>query len=256
MPTLYVIAGPNGIGKTTASYDLVPANTPIINSDEIAKEVRNAGLASVNVQEFSNQQAIRLMDEQRASRNSFAIETNLADVDTWKFLLEMQKTGYELHILYMSTDNLDVLNNRIRERTRLGDHYVKPDIVEERYVAGLKLLNHYFDSPEKIQLFDNSEKTILLAEISQGQVQFLSDSLPQWIISNFNQRLLKQEKEETKIRDLSNIDEVRNSYEQLKKKAELLKNITPQKETPPSQDDQQQSDNIKQKNSPRHKPGM
>ena len=41
MPTLYVIAGPNGIGKTTSSYDLFPANIPIVNSDEIAKEIRN-----------------------------------------------------------------------------------------------------------------------------------------------------------------------------------------------------------------------
>ena len=53
MPTIYVIAGPNGIGKTTSSYDLVPANTPIINSDEIAKEVRNAGIISLNTQEYS-----------------------------------------------------------------------------------------------------------------------------------------------------------------------------------------------------------
>lgn len=102
MPTLYVIAGPNGIGKTTSCYDLVPANTPIINSDEIAKEVRIAGLLSVNAQEYSNQEAIRLMEEQRNQRNSFAIETNLADVDTWKFLREMQKTGYNLHIIYIS----------------------------------------------------------------------------------------------------------------------------------------------------------
>jgi predicted ABC-type ATPase len=251
MPILYVIAGPNGIGKTTASYDLVPANTPIINSDEIAKEVRNAGLPSISVQEFSNQEAIRLMDGQRAGRNSFAIETNLADVDTWKFLLEMQKTGYELHILFMSTDNLEVLNNRIRERTRLGDHYVKPDIVEERYIAGLKLLNHYFDKPEKIQLFDNSEKTVLLVEISQGQVQYLSDSLPEWITKHFSQHLGQQEKQETKIRDLSNIDEVRKSYEELRKKAESLKNITSPKEIPDSEDLKKQ-----QKNTPRHKPKL
>lgn len=66
MPTIYVIAGPNGIGKTTSSYDLVPANTPIINSNEIAKEVRNAGIISVSTQEYSNQEAIRLMEEQRS----------------------------------------------------------------------------------------------------------------------------------------------------------------------------------------------
>jgi predicted ABC-type ATPase len=40
MPTIYVIAGPNGIGKTTSTYDLIPQHIPIINSDEIAKEVK------------------------------------------------------------------------------------------------------------------------------------------------------------------------------------------------------------------------
>ena len=157
MPTLYVIAGPNGIGKTTSSYDVIPFNTPIINSDEIAKEIRNTGIIlSGNTQEYSNSEAIRLMEEQRKLNNSFAIETNLADVDTWKFLLEIQKSGYTVHVLYMSTDNLDVLNQRIKERVQLGDHFVNPSIVEERYVTGLKLLNYYFSKPDRLQLFDNS----------------------------------------------------------------------------------------------------
>ena len=127
MPTLYVIAGPNGIGKTTSSYDLIPLNTPIINSDEIAKEIKNTGtVPPANTQEYSNREAIRLIEEQRNLSNSFAIETNLADVETWKFLLEMQKTGYELHILYMSADNIEVLNQRIRDRVLLGEHFVTP----------------------------------------------------------------------------------------------------------------------------------
>jgi predicted ABC-type ATPase len=37
--TLYVIAGPNGIGKTTSTLSLIPSGVPIINSDEIAKQV-------------------------------------------------------------------------------------------------------------------------------------------------------------------------------------------------------------------------
>src|SRR5262245_20504332 len=124
MPTLYVIAGPNGIGKTTSSYDVVPKNTPVINSDEIAKEARNVGLLSVNVQEYSNREAIRLVEEQREKRNSFAIETNLADIDTWKFLLEVQKTGYKIHLIYISTDDIAMLNNRIKERYKQGEHFV------------------------------------------------------------------------------------------------------------------------------------
>jgi len=48
MPTLYAIVGPNGICKTTSSYDVVPKNTPVINSDEIVKEARIAGFLTVN----------------------------------------------------------------------------------------------------------------------------------------------------------------------------------------------------------------
>jgi predicted ABC-type ATPase len=217
MPTLFVIAGPNGIGKTTSCYNLVPAGTPIINSDEIAKEVRNAEFLNVSAQEYSNEKAIRLMEEQRASWNSFAIETNLADVDTWKFLLEVQKTGYQIHILYISTDDIEILNERIELRTHLGDHFVHPRVVEERYINSIKLLNHYFDKPEKLQLFDNSEKASLMLEAERGKILRLAKSLPNWITQNFDQHLQQREKNEVNIRDLSNIDEVRKSYELLKK---------------------------------------
>ena len=56
-PVLYVIAGPNGIGKTTASFDIVPIHIPIINSDEIAKQLRTAEIVTVNAEEYSNREA-------------------------------------------------------------------------------------------------------------------------------------------------------------------------------------------------------
>lgn len=219
MPTLYVIAGPNGIGKTTSSYDVIPLNTPIINSDEIAKEIKNTGILPVgNTQEYSNSEAIRLMEEQRKLNNSFAIETNLADVDTWKFLLEMQKTGYELHVLYMSTDNLDVLNKRIKERVQLGDHFVNPSIVEERYVTGLKLLNHYFSRPDKLQLFDNSTTVQLLANIRQGENIYLIQKLPDWVMRYLGQHFQQKPKQEITIKDMKNVDEVKKAYKKLRHK--------------------------------------
>jgi predicted ABC-type ATPase len=135
MPTIYVIAGPNGIGKTTSSFDILPSGIPVINSDEIAKEARAAGIIAANTQEYSNQEAARLVDEQIGKRNTFAIETNLSDVDTWKFLIKVRELGYELHVKYYSTDQLKVLNDRIAIRVKLGDHFVRPDIVEQRYVS-------------------------------------------------------------------------------------------------------------------------
>lgn len=218
MPILYVIAGPNGIGKTTSSYDLVPQNTPLINSDEIAKEARTSGIVLVNTQEYSNQEALRLVNEQLEGRNSFAIETNLSDRETWKFLLGVQQIGYEIHLFYISTDNIELLNTRITERTRLGDHYVRPDIVEQRYTAGLNLLNHYFVEPDVLELLDNSKSMTLMAEIRKGEVLYLSQSLPEWISKHFFSYLKEGPKEQTNARSLDTLDEVRKMYDRLKKK--------------------------------------
>lgn len=217
MATLFVIAGPNGIGKTTSSYDLVPLNTPIINSDEIAKEIRKGLHSSINLQEYVNHEAVRLMEEQRKEKRSFAIETNLADVETWKFLIKVQEADYNLHILYMSTDNLAMLNNRIKERTRLGDHFVRPEIVEERYITSLKLLNHYFDKPDKLQLFDNSQYLQLVGEINFGEIIFQAEHLPQWINENLGQHFQINQKKEKSVKDMS-IDEVRERYRNQKKR--------------------------------------
>ena len=180
-PVLYVIAGPNGIGKTTGTFDVVPLNIPIINSDEIAKEIKLTGLIKVNTQEYSNREAVQLMNRHFSTRSSFVIETNLADVDTWKFLLEVQKTGYTLEVLYISTNETDILNLRIEERHLRGEHYVRPDIVAERYISGLKLLNHYFTKPDKLQLIDNSVKMELMAEIESGKIIHAVNPLPFWI---------------------------------------------------------------------------
>ena len=217
-PTLYVIAGPNGIGKTTSVFDLVPSNIPIINSDEIAAAIRNAGIASTNVQEIGNREASRMIDEYMGKKNSFAIETNLADVETWKFLREIQKTGYNVNLIYLSCDELSLLNSRIDQRVLAGEHYVRPDIVEERYINSLKLLDHYFQVPDTIQLFDNSSSLVLIGEVRKGEVIHLAAELPAWVINNFSKQFAKEEKQENKISDLKSVNEVKKAYQLLKKK--------------------------------------
>jgi len=50
---------------------------------------------------------------------SFGFETNLCDVETWKSLLEIQKLGYQVNVIYISTSNLEVLSSRIENRVQL-----------------------------------------------------------------------------------------------------------------------------------------
>jgi predicted ABC-type ATPase len=218
MPTIYVIAGPNGIGKTTSSFDLLPKNVPLINSDEIAKEARETGILSVNTQEYSNQEAARLVDEHLNKRSSFIIETNLADVETWKFLIKVQQLGYELNVKYISTDRLDLLNSRIAERVLLGDHFVRPDIVEQRYIAGLKLLDHYLEYPDVLEIFDNSRTMQLVVECRKGEIIMLTEELPEWVEHLVSKRLHPNADTEIPYKSMSDIDAVRKSYQELKEK--------------------------------------
>jgi predicted ABC-type ATPase len=216
MPTIFVIAGPNGIGKTTSFYDFLPNDIPVINSDEIAKEARARDLISSNTQEYSNREASRLIDEQINKLSSFAIETNLSDVETWKFLIKLRELRYDLHLIYISTDEIKLLNDRINERVLLGDHYVRPDIVEQRYISGLKLLSHFFAFPDVLKLFDNSSVMTQVAEFRNGHVVTLAENLPGWVIQYLGDHLKSEPGSKAYIKDLNDIDEVRRSYQAIK----------------------------------------
>lgn len=148
--------------------------------------------------------------------SSFIIETNLADVETWKFLISVQQLGYELNVKYISTGRLDLLNNRIAERVLLGDHYVRPDIVEQRYITGLKLLDHYFAYPDVLELFDNSKTMLLIAEYRRGQPIMELEKLPSWVVDYLGKHLSGTATSDNSKRALTDIDAVRKAYQILK----------------------------------------
>jgi len=118
-----------------------------------------------------------------------------------------------------------LLNARIDQRVLAGEHYVRPDIVEERYINSLNLLNHYFKIPDQIQLFDNSKSLQLVAEIKEGQIVELHDPLPAWVEKHLSEHFSNGKKvSEKKTVDMDSIEEVRKSYQAFKQKAdELLK---------------------------------
>lgn len=214
-PILYILAGPNGIGKTTSAFDIIPANIPIINSDEITKQIRLTGVVNVNTQEYSNREAQRLVKEQLDQRTSFAIETNLADEETWKFLLGVQASGYKLHLVFLTTDNLALLNSRIKERTLRGEHYVRPDVVEERYYLGLQLMKYYAGFPEVVQLIDNSTTLNSIALKKNQKWHLLTSNPPTWFTTYLASHLTEASPK-LSVKDLSSVEEVKERYRQNK----------------------------------------
>ncbi len=56
-PEIYILAGANGIGKTTLNLLVIPKEVTFINADDIAKQLRER-LGDLNVQELANSQAL------------------------------------------------------------------------------------------------------------------------------------------------------------------------------------------------------
>ncbi|HWJ29471.1 MAG TPA: zeta toxin family protein [Flavisolibacter sp.] len=220
-PILYILAGPNGIGKSTSTYDIIPTFIPIVNADEIAKQAKLAGLNIINTQEYGNQEALKLIKAYTDSNQSFAIETNLATDETWKFLIDIKNKGFKIHLIFLSTDDIELLNKRIRERYLQGEHFVYPHIVEERYIVGLKLLNHYFNVPDIIHLIDNSKDLKIVAIKSGERLEKLEDHLPGWITHYLVDHFQPTSAKQTAVKDLSSIEEVKKRYNQLKKGFDL-----------------------------------
>lgn len=179
---LYILAGPNGIGKTTSFYDFVPQNMTFINADDIAKQLREKS-GEVNIQEIANGEATRLMNGLIAKRENFGFETNLADNDTWKFVENIQLIGYQIVIDFYSIDDVEICINRVFNRVKEGGHFVRPDIVKMRYENGLKLLKYYFSLPDKLILTNNADFPIEFLMAEKGEIIYRNENLPKWVLS-------------------------------------------------------------------------
>lgn len=143
MPTLYIIAGPNGAGKTTASAFLLPDvfHTDIfINADVIAAQLNPANPEAVAIH------AGRLMLERvqgaLAARQTFAIETTLATKSYLNLVSQAQLLGYEVVLYFFYLPSAEMAKERVKLRVSKGGHNIPSDVIERRYLAGIK---NFFD---------------------------------------------------------------------------------------------------------------
>ena len=101
MPKLYIIAGCNGAGKTTASYTVLPEMLgcrEFVNADEIAKGLSPFNPESVAIE--AGRLMLQRMDDLLSEGEDFAFETTLATRSYVKFVERAQAKGYFVTLLY------------------------------------------------------------------------------------------------------------------------------------------------------------
>ena len=153
-----VIAGPNGAGKSTAAPVLLKetfATPEFVNADVIAQGL--SGFAPENSAFEAGRIMLRHLKQLAREKKFFAFETTLASRSFAPWLREQKSSGYILTLVFLWLSSPELAQQRVRERVRLGGHYVPDDVVKRRYEVGLKnFFSLYKPIADAWAFYDNS----------------------------------------------------------------------------------------------------
>jgi predicted ABC-type ATPase len=164
---LYIIAGCNGAGKTTASFTILPEMLDcreFVNADEIAR-----GLSPFQPEKVAFEAGrimLRRVDELLSRGETFALETTLATKMYQQKIRVAQQQGYAVILLCFWLNNPELAQERVKTRVLEGGHFIAPEVIDRRYQLGIKyLFAHYLHLVDEASIYDNSSgEPILLAQ--------------------------------------------------------------------------------------------
>ncbi|MBR6286344.1 MAG: zeta toxin family protein [Bacteroidaceae bacterium] len=158
MPRLYIIAGCNGAGKTTASFTVLPEMlncTEFVNADEIAR-----GLSPFKPESVALEAGRIMLDRILLHiRNGvdFALETTLATRSYAGLIKKAQAKGYFVSLLYFWLVSPEQAIMRVAKRVAEGGHNIPEDVIRRRYTNGLRnLFELYIPICDYWVMYDNS----------------------------------------------------------------------------------------------------
>ncbi len=164
---LYIVAGCNGAGKTTASFTILPDILDckeFVNADEIAKGISPFQPEKVSLD--AGRIMLNRINELIEENQNFAFETTLSTRSYKNKILIAKNKGYRVTLLFFWLQNIELAKERVKIRVKEGGHNINPDIIDRRYYKGIKnLFDIYLPIIDGALIFDNSEgKHELLAE--------------------------------------------------------------------------------------------
>ncbi len=158
MPNLYIIAGCNGAGKTTASYTILPEILncrEFVNADEIAKGISPFQPEKVSIE--AGRIMLLRINELIRSRVDFAFETTLSTKSYQNLVLEAKQKNYRVVLVFFWLNSPELAKERVRNRVRSGGHNIPDEVVERRYARGLRNLFAFARLSDYWMVWNNSE---------------------------------------------------------------------------------------------------
>jgi predicted ABC-type ATPase len=171
LPNLYIIAGCNGAGKTTASFTILPEMLnckEFVNADSIA-----AGLSPFNPESVpivAGRIMLMRINELLRAGVDFAFETTLATRSYVSLVTTARQAGYKVKLLFIWLDSSYTAVQRVADRVAEGGHDIPKDVIERRYFRGIfNLINLYIPVCDSWIVVNN--KNVVPEIIAKGSLE-------------------------------------------------------------------------------------
>ena len=193
LPTLCVVAGPNGSGKTSTTIQLLAnewsEGSLYINPDNIAQEQFgdwNSPEAVLKAARYATDLRYKCLNEKR----DFVFETVFSSDEKLEFLRKAHESGFFIRFFYVCTSNPKINVSRITKRYLEGGHEVPISKIISRYFKSLENACEAIEFVDRAYIYDNSIEDHLpqlLFRMTEGKVfKQYTDDIPEWAIPLMN----------------------------------------------------------------------
>jgi len=177
---VYIIAGPNGSGKTTFARKFLPdyIKCPnFVNADLIAQ-----GLSPFSPRSAAIKAGKLVLSQIRGfleAEVDFAFESTLAGKLYANLFKELKTKGYKLHLFFLWIPDSQLAIARIKDRVAEGGHHVPTEDVKRRFNRSINnFFKLYMPLLDKWMLFNNSDiKPSLIAKKNNGGIEVTDKEL-------------------------------------------------------------------------------
>ena len=161
-PTLWIIAGANGSGKSTA-YERVTIDAPtggiwFINPDALAKTIAEHERLALTPD--ANMESVKRIEvwlyASLNAHQTVGVETVLSTAKYRALVDRAHDQGYRVRLIYVFLKSADLNVARVRERVENGGHDVPEGSIRGRRERSFQQLSWFFDAADEADIFDNS----------------------------------------------------------------------------------------------------
>lgn len=183
---LYIIAGCNGAGKTTASKRFLPDLTDcieFINADEIAFKLCPENVESVAF--VSGRMMLDRISNLLSSGMTFAFETTLSTKSYKETIIYAQSIVYNVILIFYWLNSVELAINRVESRVIKGGHHIDIEVIRRRYKRGIiNLFQIYITLVNECLIFDNTNVDYELFAIKTNLSIFYIINPEKWKVLN------------------------------------------------------------------------